>query len=518
MKRFILILCALLMALPLFGCNGLGDVSIPHRQVMQPPRSSLGLGIENSQLLVGETGILELTVWCDDSVTDTVTVTDEKETVVAVLENDGTGLLKGTVEILEEAPRFGSLTAASGEHTSQPVSFRVIPEVTDQQVQILADVVTDLAGSVAEQNFTAMDSPEAMAFVEEALAKDSRVSGFTNHGSAILFTTTDGLVGAYSGARREPNTFGFANPDDVYETHKTGGDVSGQFLFGDMTVSNTKGLFLVPNPDDSVIQKYYGYYEEKVGAFLESLGGSCQNVHGAQAHDLLYTGEYNDCGMMLMNTHGLYLPRSNGTDMLLVQLTNLDYFEGTLDDYLCVGDNESYYGSHETPEHNRVVFFIAEEKIDENTEKPYVVAMLTSEALMAGIGDKTFDNTVIFFIVCNAGRDAKLLHCYLDHGASAFLGSYGTLDSSVAAYEISRITRLMGTADENGNYLSFANLAGGSYDADHEADFHTDVRHLIYQVESKSASGLFSSRSIPPPAHMRNPSVKSTSAKEPVSK
>lgn len=82
---------------------------------------------DRNEFQVGEQGSIKLTVLCQESVTEPVTITDNTGYEVAVLKNDGSGQLVTTVGLQSQEPRSGWLKASSGGAESAPVSYYVIP-------------------------------------------------------------------------------------------------------------------------------------------------------------------------------------------------------------------------------------------------------------------------------------------------------------------------------------------------------------------------------------------------------
>lgn len=100
-------------------------------------QEELILFADRNEFQVGEQGSMKLTVLCGESVTGPVTITDEEGNEVAVLENDGSGQLVTTVGFQSQEPRCGYLTAAAEEVKSAPVSFFIVPEITEEMSERL---------------------------------------------------------------------------------------------------------------------------------------------------------------------------------------------------------------------------------------------------------------------------------------------------------------------------------------------------------------------------------------------
>ena len=122
---------------------------------------------DRNEFQVGEQGSIKLTVLCQESVTEPVTITDNTGYEVAVLENDGSGQLVTTVGLQSQEPRSGWLKASSGGAESAPVSYYVIPEITQEMADRLVEVSTDLGDYVEEAEFEDPLSEEALDAVSD---------------------------------------------------------------------------------------------------------------------------------------------------------------------------------------------------------------------------------------------------------------------------------------------------------------------------------------------------------------
>ena len=273
-----------------------------------------------NEFQVGEPGTMELTVLCREQVTEAVTITDDRGAKLAVLENDGSGQLKTTVEIFEEAPRYGQLQASAGEETSAPVSFYVIPEITKEMAERFLSVCTDLGDYAEQAGFEDPFSEDALEAVFAWLKADERVQAVKPAGSGLLFSTTDQLIGSYGLNRVTPNTFGYVDEEEAFQAHQEGKSTAKLYIPSEIPRTNSNILHLSPYADDELVERFGGFFRISEEKLVERVGGTLTWTESENAIEKLINGEFTNYGMTVLNTHGGLIQRKDGSDMLFMAM------------------------------------------------------------------------------------------------------------------------------------------------------------------------------------------------------
>ena len=422
-----------------------------------------------NEFQAGETGTTELTVLCQEGVTGPVTITDDQGLELAVLENDGSGQMQTTIEIFEETPRYGQLQASAGEETSAPVSFYVIPEVTKEMAGRLLEVCTDLGDYAEQAGFADPFSEEAMEEISAWLEADERVETVKPAGNGLLFVTTDGLIGSYGLNRTSPNTFGYSDEDEAFAAYQDGKTTVEFYIPSEIPRTNSQILHLSPYSDDEFVQRFGGFFRASEEKLVERVGGRLTWAESEDAAQRLMNGEFTNYGMTVLNTHGGLLQRRDGSDMLFMTMgertkaqiwelmelmgyTQLSQSVTPLED----GYYSNVWGMIDEPGSIR---WLVDVMIDPTGHATYHLNM-TSSYLECALGDKVFDNTILYFAVCQAKSDDQMVRLLHRHGASAFIGCRENLDVGLSIAFLEQLAEVMGTPANEYSFGTLENVSG----------------------------------------------------------
>lgn len=422
-----------------------------------------------NEFQVGETGTTELTVLCQEDITEPVTITDDQGLELVVLENDGSGQLQTTIEIFEEVPRYGQLLASAGEETSAPVSFYVIPEVTKEMADRFLEVCTDLGDYAEQAEFADPFSGEALEEISAWLEVDERVQAVKPAGNGLLFATTDSLIGSYGLNRTSPNTFGYLDEDEAFAAYQAGKTTVEFYIPSEIPRTNSQILHLSPYSDDEFVQRFGGFFRASEEKLVERVGGRLTWAESEDAAQKLMNGEFTNYGMTVLNTHGGLLQRKDGSDMLfmtmgertkaqiwelmeLMNYTQLSQSVTPLED----GYFSNVWGMIDEPGSIR---WLVDVMIDPTGHATYHLNM-TSSYLECALGDKMFDNTILYFAVCQAKSDDQMVRLLHRHGASAFIGCRENLDVGLSIAFLEQLAEVMGTPANEYSFGTLENVSG----------------------------------------------------------
>lgn len=424
----------------------------------------LVLFADRNEFQTGEQGSMKLTVLCRESVTGTVTIADDKGNQVAVLENDGSGQLTATVEIQEQEPRWGYLTASAGETVSAPVSFYIVPEITEEMEDRLLSVSVDLGDYAEKAEFEDPLSAEALEKISDWLEADERVAAVRPAGEGLLYATTDSLIGSYGLSRVTPNTFGYVSAEEAFEADQNGEPLNDLFLSSVIPRTNMNTLHISPIPDDHVVDYCSDEFRDSEEKLLERTGGNLDWLEAEHAIQKLANGDFVNYGMTVVNTHGSLIERDEGGSMLLMNMgeRTRDEVDELMEllEYTARQRSASSYTSGNVKnvwgllDNTATLRWLLDVTITPENEATYVLKM-TSNYLEGALGDRVFDNTILYFAVCYARADDSMVKMLHRHGASAFVGCREALDVGVAAAFLEQMAEVMGLP---ANEYSFGQL------------------------------------------------------------
>ena len=424
---------------------------------------------DRNEFQMGEQGAVKLTVLCQESVTEPVTITDNTGYEVAVLENDGSGQLVTTVWLQSQEPRSGWLKASSGGAESAPVSYYVIPEITQEMADRLVEVSTDLGDYVEEAEFEDPLSEEALDAVQSWLEEDNRVLEVKPAGEGLLYATTDNLIGSYGLSRVTPNTFGYVSADEAFEADQAGESLSGLYIASEIPRTNTDLLHISPIPDDYAVKYCSDAFRDSEEKLLDRVGGNLDWMEAEHAIQMLANGDIADYGMTVINTHGSLIERSDGSSMLLMNMgeRTRDEVDELMEllEYTARQRSAASYTSGNIKnvwgllDDTSTLRWILDVTINPEGEAKYVLKM-SSNYLESALGDRVFDNTIVYFAVCYARADDQMVKMLHRHGASAFIGCREDLDVGVAAAFLEQMAEVMGLPANEYSFGALIHVSG----------------------------------------------------------
>ncbi len=430
-------------------------------------RDELILFAADNQLSAGTEETMELTVLCEEQVTGPVTIADEKGQQLAVLENDGSGELKASVTFFEEEPRYGSLTASAGEAVSAPLYFYVIPEITEEMGERFLTVCTELGDYAEQAGFEDPWAEDTLKAVTGWLEKDERVSKVKPAGEGLIFETTDGLVGSYGLSRYAPNTFGYTDEDDAFEAWRSGRQTEDLFIPSEIPATNTGILHMSPAPDDRVIAMSSGSFRSSENKLAERVGGTLTWLEADDAVRKLTSGGFTDYGMSVFNTHGTLIEREDGSQMLLMYMGSrskqeiwelMDLMDYYREDISVTRREDGLFNNlWAMVDEPGSIRWIVDVLIDDAGHATYRLKMASSY-LECALGDQVFDNTILYFLVCYARSDDRMVDLLFRHGASAFIGCREALDVGLAVAFTEHMAEIMGGPRNEYSYGTFEDL------------------------------------------------------------
>ncbi len=452
-----------------------------YEEALLEPGKTISLFLDQSDFLVNEPEEANLTILCGQEITGEVTVTDEQGNVVCQVENNGSGRLSASVPIAESEARIGGFTAEADGEKSNTASFYVLPEVTEEMFLRLDGVAKDLEDFLLDEEFKDPYGKEAFERITEHLEKDERVAAVAENNQVILFQTVDNLMGSYGMGRKEGLTFGsgFSDKDEVYEKWRRQQDVRGDMIDSGIPITNDKIYHYSPYDTDEIISSSYQAFVEREKRLADKLGMEQLSFVGSEARKWMKEGDFLDCGFWVFNTHGLQLERSDGSNMLFFALGEVD--EGTMLDMLDEDNRRKGYqhlwgkmkGDEQNeklvgPDSYRMVYDVSSDKEGSTVNREIWGSTRYLEYIL---GNRTFDNTVVYFAICYGYSDPDLRDLLCRHGASAFIGCNQPLSGGMALAVLEQMINIMGEKDRNGN--------GGSLQMAMETSMERTIRAML---------------------------------------
>lgn len=418
---------------------------------------SLILYIKDSMLDVGGDGTLEVSVLCGDGVKDNIDVMDDAGTVLHTIENTSGGKrYEISVEVPTETERVGTLSARTGRAESTPRKFYVYPEVTEEMVARLDEAGANMLEYVASCDFEDTHCDDAYRQVADWLNQQDYIDYAEVNGDGVLFRTTDGLMGGYgyhptegylgsAGEDSEPVAeadYGiFADPERVFEDWLNGKKSSADLLESQIPITNNNYLVWAGDYNDKTI----GDISSKSSSILSVLRNETDGCNLISANEdtlgILNRGEITDYGFLMLCGHGV---------------TNLIREDGSAQFAFTVAED--------TPENREA---LSQEKYKElfslrgnddamaflwsNDEGEGGIAV-TDNYIASKLGDKIFDNTIVFLSICQGMRDSQFYEMLLEHGASAVLGSVNKMDGEHIVSVIYEIVNTLVSVNASGGY------------------------------------------------------------------
>lgn len=427
--------------------------------------ASLNLYLNKTDFIVGETARLTLTAYSDTPLTEPVTIVDENGEILAALMEDGTGAYRGQIEIYEESERRGILTAKSGEMSSLSKHFYVHPEITEEMVEKLLSVSESLGNFVLEQDYEDPYSEEALGEVEEWLENHIQIAATEETNGILFYETEDHLLGSYGMSQWEEDSFGFSAPSEAFAVYENNMDTSDIYLRSQIPITNTKMMHICPIPDDATVVLCRESFRDAEQDIADIQGFSLDWREGTQANAALMEGDITDCGFLTVVTHGTTIDRKDGGKLLFLDLGGFqgEYVVEMLEATGLTPDQfDGFWGSFTDQDDS---YRLSLNTSIKNGVLSYNV-MASTNYLECVLADKTFDNTIIYLIVCHVGSDTRLRELFFEHGASAVLACEQKLDGRVASAAFYKIAEVMGGLNKNGSNGTLADLMAGGISKD----------------------------------------------------
>ncbi len=471
--------CGCNLGTGMFGTgNGQGGGIQMAGEGAEDKTGSLMLYLDKTDFIVGESSKLNVTVVSEDTITEPVTVVDEHGETLCTMLDDGTGRYAGQIVISEEAERIGTLTAKSGGVTSMSKKFYVHPEVTEEMMEQLLSVSNDLGVFVLERNYEDPYSEEAFKAVKEWLESNERIVAVEENNGILLFETEAHLIGSYGMSRQEKNSFGFSAPSKAFSDYENGQDLSDTCLLSGIPITNTKIMHLSPASYDEAVALCSNSFRNSEQTIADIPGFSLEWKEGMDANSALMEGDITDCGFLAFNTHGTVIDRRNGGKLLFMYLGKLqgehvvEILEAT---GLTPDQFDGFWGSITDGDDS---YRLTIDIYTENNVLNYQV-LASTNYLECVLADKTFDNTIIYMIICHAGADERLRQLFFDRGASAVLACEQKLDCGVAVAVLHKIAQVMGSLNEKGTYGTLTDLMASKITKETDSE----VKKEVYQTK-----------------------------------
>ncbi|MGN0373660.1 MAG: carboxypeptidase-like regulatory domain-containing protein [Enterocloster sp.] len=472
---FILAGIFLMVVIFLSGC-GLGtDVKVFPIDNMEDTRAktetvsktAITLLMDKTDFITGSESTATISVLYSGEISDAIIITDGNNTEICEIENDGSGY--GEARITVPAKQDGCVIyqAVSESCVSNRVICYIHPEITMEMVRTLADVSEDMGDFVKEQKFDDPHGTDALDKVKDYLLSDDRVADAWENDGAILYATTDSLMGSYGLGASGDTSFGgdFSDPYETYCSFVEGKDVSNETIKSVEALTNSKILYLSPLPEDKLVSAVKESFAGKASDLSDAINGKYVYAERESAWELLNTGEFTDSGFLMMVTHGKRLERKNGTYMFCFAMGHVDLsefeevFDGTrMNAGMLWGsydkDGEYLYSR----ESYRLLY-----DYDLSEPESSHTLFATTNYMESVLSDRVFDNTIIYFCVCHSAVDEELITLLFDHGAAVYIGSIPELKASVSYSTLSALVDVLGSG---GKIREVPNvISKGDYDA-----------------------------------------------------
>ena len=413
------------------------------------------------------------TIQYNSTVTDSIRLVNRHGEELAVAENDGSGLAVVEFRLYEPYAGQYCVTGECGAVQSEKCFYTVEQRVVQgrasaDMVSTLHDVCSDIISTLDAQNIADPDSPEAMAAVYALLASDSRIDSYGENNGNIIFRTTDGLMGFYGFHASDELVFGdsssvFTPLDTAYTQYVNDNLADGTVIASDIPVTNTGILFVAPQLGDGTIEWGRTTFQPRLQALASDLEFSFDAANGSDAVDRLIEGSITDCGLLVLMAHGGQLLTENGF-MLTMNLGAFSEEQAArVADLLWDLPERGYFNEHhekvDTPESAEHIYYVNDDTmhmlygVSKNDDGELEYSMrATRNFLEYVLADKTFDNTVIYMVVCYAASDARLSEFLHGRGASAVIGTNDPLDAFVSMCMLEELCN-MAVQQDDGTYL-----------------------------------------------------------------
>lgn len=381
------------------------------------------------------------TIRYDSTVAGSIRLVNSRGEELAVAENDGSGLAVVEFRLYElYAGRYYVIAVCDDELSEQcfyTAESRVVNgRASAEMVSTLHDVLSDIISAVDQLGVADPAGPEAMAAVYALLETDARIDSYGENNGNIIFRTTDGLMGFYGFHATDEMVFGdsgsvFTPAETAFHQYINGKLSGGTVVASDIPVTNTNIMFVAPQLGDGTVEWGRTTFQSRLQALANELEFGFDAVNGSAAVDRLIEGSITDCGLLVLMAHGGQVVTENGF-MLTMNL-------GTFSEEQAARVADLLWDFPETARLNDHVYYVNDDTmhmlygVSKNDDGKLEYSMrATRNFLEYVLADKTFDNTVIYMVVCYAASDARLSEFLTGRGASAVIGTNDPLDAFVS--------------------------------------------------------------------------------------
>ncbi len=370
-------------------------------------------------------------------------------------------LSRETVTRVDGGP---AMTPRPAKTLSDPIVEQPAAADPDDPWATVKSEMTALTDFLRAGHFDDYNSEAAYAAVEGYLRAREGITGIVRDGTRISFTTADGFRIAYTGEPEDENAYGGGPAQQAFEDFLDRKPLDRVFLKSGIPITNNHFMCLAPCYQNQTIQYGFDYMYAKMSETAQRLGYpemlSRDASTGQEAWDRILRGEINDTGLLVLIGHGLRptdQERQNGTYVLYWGIDEADTVSGlTLMGNLDYNSLQAQYTDGQ-PNH---IFMVRSPNGNRPNTFTYSV-YVSSRYLEILLTDRTFDNTVVYLVVCNALLDERAYMMFIDRGASMVIGSSYALGNFTAN---AILHNLLNRIETDGQEIYFTTAPGISPD------------------------------------------------------
>ncbi len=417
------------------------------------------LYVTDSDLL--REGSVEVTLLWGKNVSEDLVIVDDKGNTLLIVPNDGSGYYHGYVDMGDEEDEgTPEIHVESGEYSSEPEYIYVHNEITGSAFETLNYILDGLEEFVLTMDHEDLSDSGAMQEVTAWLNEDGRVSYVEQRGGTILFVTIDGLAGSYTVSGGDSTAFGTEKSTEpltageAYNTWNSTGSAASVTVSSDVAPTNSRIYNIAPayGSDDTVRlgADVYGQILGRIPGM--DYGQIVTTFKDITAQEMLLSGGYTDCAMLVLTCHGGGLTRSDGSPMAAFRI---GYSEEGADIY------KNYYnrfwvapaGSASPASFDKARAILDLSVSAKGSHEFDRSIVLTGNYVLKSLGARFFDNTVIFLSSCGALCDdtfnTRLVH---EHNASMLIGTEGNMYAGYGFVALNEIVEAMINKNDDGTY------------------------------------------------------------------
>ena len=258
-------------------------------------------------------------------------------------------------------------------------------------------------------------SPEAIAAGAEYLEANGLVKETLIEDGVLLILSNDGVPCLYYDT--PDDAAGAVTASEAYEAYTSGLSTADMTVLSSIAPTNNNLQLMVFAPEDSVMSEFGSFATAFLNDFSNDKGGlRFISLTDQDARDCIESGEYTDCGLLLIGAHG---GRIYGRTFFEIDHVDTNDVMGCFDQVSEVLDLEPSFLMKWGLKFDKVV---------------------TYKYLEQYIGDRLFDNTVVQLFICYAAMDQELIDFFLDRGATAVIACSDPYKLQQAKLDTLRIT------------------------------------------------------------------------------